>query len=108
VNGKSARHTNSEQAPSPRSSPAPRSGAKRAGADVHIKLPGDTDLTTLGLLRELISQCRGSACVCLHIAADGSERTVRLATGYRVAYTDTFSVGVRGILGDDAVWVAKE
>jgi DNA polymerase-3 subunit alpha len=77
------------------------------GSEVHIRLPGDTDQKTLGLLKGLIDQCRGDACVCLHVECEEGARRIRLASEYGVAFNDKFTLGVQGILGEGAAWVGE-
>jgi len=72
--------------------------------DVHIRLPEETDPETLSLLKGLIDQCRGGSDICLHLSCEGAERLVRLGPAFCVRFNEKFSVGVQGILGDDAVW----
>ncbi len=75
--------------------------------EVHIRLPDHADQETLGLLKQLIGQCRGDASICLHLECEEGARRIRLGTDYGVAFNDTFSLGVQGILGDGAVWVGE-
>ncbi len=72
---------------------------------MHIRIPDGTDEKTLGLLRELIAQCRGPAGVYLHLASEEGERRVRLTADFGVAYGERFTLGVQGILGEDAIWL---
>lgn len=75
------------------------------GKEVHIRLPGNTDKQTLGLLKQLLRQCPGETCVCLHVECEEGARRIRLGEKFGVAYDEKLAVGVQGILGEGAVWV---
>ncbi len=91
----------------PKARRAAKSPPPEAKREVHIRVPGDTDQQTLGLLKGLIDQCRGDACVCLHVECDEGIRRVLLGSEHAVAFNEKFSVGVQGLLGDGAVWVGE-
>ena len=112
-NGGNARKAG-PQSPAPEEPPVVKNRNPAAPEDpsvskdeVHIRVPGGTDQKTLGLLKGLIDQCRGEACICLHVECDEGARRIRLGSEYGVAYNETFSLGVQGILGDGAVWVGQ-
>ena len=89
--------------PQPRPAAAPRT--RKSETHVHIKIPGDTDLKTLGLLRELIESVPGPF-QHLPARAGGGSRAHRPSCR-RVPgrVRRHISLGVRGIFGDDAVWL---
>jgi DNA polymerase-3 subunit alpha len=106
-NGYGGRRPNgrrSAAAPEPPPAQMPRPRRKAKPADVHIRIPDGTDEKTLSLLRELITQCRGPAGIWLHIVSEEGERRVRLTADFSVACGEQFTLGVQGLLGEDAVW----
>jgi DNA polymerase III alpha subunit len=110
-NGYGGRRSNGRRPSAPASdpSPAPKPRSQRAAkaAEVHIRMPMDTDEQMLGQLKELIAQCRGPAGICLHLVCDEGERRIRLTPDFGVACGEQFTLGVQGLLGEDAVWLEK-
>ena len=105
MKGSNGRKGREAAAPPPQPMPPPR--ARKGETQVHIKISADTTPETLGLLKNLLGQCRGSTGVCLHTTCEEGDRTVHLAPDFRITYTDTLSLGLRGLLGEDAVWLDK-
>jgi DNA polymerase-3 subunit alpha len=107
-NGYGGRRSNGRRRPGAASeSPSPAARPQRAApvAEVHIRVPINADEQTLGQLKDLIAQCRGPAGVCLHIVSDEGERRVRLTADFTVTCGEQFTLGIQGLLGEDAVWM---
>jgi len=68
----------------------------------------ETAEESMGRLRDLIGEFYGDTEVLLHIRMGEEERRVRLGQDFMVAGDGRFTDAVKGLLGDESVWVDAE
>jgi len=100
-----ARRTAREAAAGGEQGPEATAKAEARSPRVHIRVALETAEESMGRLRDLIGEFYGDTEVLLHIRMGEEERRVRLGREFMVAGDERFRDAVKGLLGEEAIWV---